>query len=300
MGDYYELLGVTKKFTNNELKKAYHKLALKYHPDKNNSETAQDMFRKITKAYSVLSDDNKRCMYDLGGYDEDSKSNFNIPDFGHLGNLSEFTNLFGNMGESIGNLSSIFTNIKSSNVVSGMNKIFNKDIEVNLDCSLEELFTGFTKNVQVKRKVQKTINDPVKIERVKLDVYGKPGWKAGTRITFHKEGNQLPDIIPQNLIIVIKEKPHAVFKREGDDLYFIISMSLKESLIGFTRDIKGIDKEIIYFKTDEISYNGKKYFVENGGMPNKKGRRGCLIIYCDVVYPSQLNEKQRESILNTF
>ena len=277
--NHYQILGLEKDATPNQIKKAYHRLALLHHPDKNNGDATE--FNKINGAYQVLSDPSKRKMYDsVGFYNNNMSGDFE----GLFSTASQFSNLFNGAN----NLGSLFTQPT-------------KHLKYNLDCTLEELFHGTNKTINLTRNVQNTKNGPITKEKKSIDLEIKPGWKDGTKITYHEYGNIVFGKKPQDLIITIKEKKHSQFKRCGDDLYTQIQITLKESLIGFEREIINLDNQSVFLKTNEITTPEKYYFEEGKGMPNlKKGRRGILNIQCRIKYPNKITDDQKAKLLDVL
>ncbi|KAM7271416.1 hypothetical protein ACFE04_030630 [Oxalis oulophora] len=235
--DYYKVLGVDNKTSNDdEFKKAYRKLALKWHPDKNpnNKKNAETKFKQISEAYDVLSDPQKRAVYDMYG-EEGLKSALHPPGAAGSTPLSTggnpqsfrfnprsadaiFTEMFGFStpdfsGGGFGN-STFASMVNGSMPHSGPMKA--AKIEKRLVFSLEDLYKGLTKNLTICREIVET-NGKSRQSEETLTIDVKPGWKKGTKVTFPEKGNQLPGIEPADLVFHIDEKPHPVFTRENND-----------------------------------------------------------------------------------
>lgn len=133
-------------------------------------------------------------------------------------------------------------------------------------------------------------------EILTIDV--KPGWKKGTKITFPEKGNQEPGVIPADLIFVIDEKPHSVYKRDGNDLLAEAEITLLEALTGKTLELTMLDGRNLMLPLTEIVKPGYELVVPNEGMPISKDprRKGNLRIKIDVCYPSRLSEGQKSEL----
>jgi DnaJ-class molecular chaperone len=107
-------------------------------------------------------------------------------------------------------------------------------IEHDLLVSLEEIASGATKKMKISRKVLNSDNRSTRTEDKVLTIDIKPGWKQGTKITFPREGDQSPTSIPADIIFIIKDKPHAIFRRDGSDLIYTAKISLKDVSQHFT------------------------------------------------------------------
>ena len=138
---------------------------------------------------------------------------------------------------------------------------------------------------------------PKSVEEIlKIDI--QPGWKRGTKITFPEKGNQEPGIIPADLIFVVDEKPHAIFKRDGNDLVVNQKISLLEALTGVSFNLATLDGRNLTFPVTDIVKPGYEMVIPNEGMPVSKepSKRGNLIIKFDVIYPSRLSSEQKSDL----
>ena len=293
--NYYKILGVSREADKKTIKKAYRKLALKYHPDKNKAADAEDKFKSISEAYEVLTDDKKRDIYNRFG-EEGLKNggNLNGQNFGFHFRPSNPNNIFKAF---FGNNSQSFFNMSQ-----GMPNMFNMNqrptiITKKIKCSLEELYTGRTKKIKISRKVQDN-SGVVRTETNILEINIKPGWKSGTRISFRGAGDILINKPKQDIQFIIEEKPHPVFNRKGDDLRIIINLSLNEALCGTEKDIKTLDGKNLKFAIKNIISPGMIKVYNGEGMPNKYGTRGNLIIKFKILFPTELSDKQKQIIGN--
>lgn len=262
--DYYQILGVSKGAADDEIKKAYRKLALKYHPDKNKSAGAEEKFKEIAEAYEVLSDKKKRDIYDKYGEDGlkggagqgNSSNNYSYTFHGDpratfaqfFGSSNPFGNIFGTGGSmfddemdfddgfmrmshgppGMGAFRSQSFNVHGSPMGGRpREKVQDPAIEHDLYVSLEDIMRGCTKKMKISRRVLQADGTSRKEDKV-LTINVKPGWKAGTKITFQKEGDQGMHKIPADIVFIIRDKPHPIFKREGNDIRYSTSISLKQ------------------------------------------------------------------------
>lgn len=131
---------------------------------------------------------------------------------------------------------------------------------------------------------------------MKIDL--KPGWKKGTKITFPEKGNQEPGTIPADLIFVVDEKPHPVFKRDGNDLIVNQSISLLEALTGQTLNLTTLDGRNLTIPVVDIVKPGCELIIPNEGMPISKdpSKKGKLKIKFEVVFPSRLTTEQKSDL----
>ena len=276
--DYYKVLGVSRSATEDELKKAYRKLALKFHPDKNKAKGAEEKFKEIAEAYEVLSDKKKRDIYDkfgeaglkgevpgAGGHGGGGHPNFTWQFHGDpnatfnsfFGNTNPFDGMFFNFGrpgagpgprqhhvfhgaepmdiEDDFGFHSQFTNGHAHGFPGhqrrtshGGGKRQDAPVHHDLKVSLEDILKGCTKKMKISRRVLNPDGRTTRTEDKVLDINVKPGWKEGTKITFPKEGDQLPNTIPADIVFTLKNKPHPVYKRDGSHLIYNAKISLKQ------------------------------------------------------------------------
>lgn len=138
---------------------------------------------------------------------------------------------------------------------------------------------------------------PGTVEEV-LAIHIKPGWKKGTKITFPEKGNHEPGAAPGDLIFVVDEKPHPIFKRDGNDLIINQKISLLDALTGKNLYITTLDGRDLPLTVSDIVKPGQEIVIENEGMPisQEPGKNGKLRIKFDVKFPSRLSADQKSDL----
>lgn len=324
---YYDLLGVNPKASQDELKKAYRKLALKYHPDKNPSEG--EKFKHISQAYEVLSDPKKRDLYDQGGEQAIKEGGMG----GGSSPMDIFNMFFGGGGR-------MQRERRGKNVVHQLEvtleEIYNGatrklGLQKNIICekcegyggkkgALEKCSNCKGKGVQIRvqqigpgmiQQIQSMCSDCQgqgekfnskdrckscnghKVERKKkiLEVHIDKGMKDGQKITFHGEGDQEPGLEPGDVLIVLDQKEHSVFQRQSDNLVMKMSIKLSEALCGFKKTIQTLDKRTLVINSlpGEVIKHGDAKCVQNEGMPMYRNpcEKGQLYINFQVEFPEK-------------
>jgi DnaJ-class molecular chaperone len=346
--DFYKILGISKGASDDEIKKAYRKLALKYHPDKNKAPAAEERFKEVAEAYEVLSDKKKRDIYDQYGeeglkggvpgggggssghpgmdsnfhyqFHGDPRATFaqffgSSDPFGVFfgdggGNFfeadqgSEHQDIFAQMGmpgqRQTGGFPGGAFRSQSFNVgpQRGERKAKAQDppIEHDLYVTLEDINTGCTKKMKISRMAVQLDGTARKEEKI-LNISVKPGWKAGTKITFPKEGDQIPGKIPADVVFIIRDKPHASFKREGSDIKYTTKITLKQALCGCVIKVPTLSGDQITINlTSEIVKPTLVRRLQGKGLPFPKepSRRGDLLVNFEIKFPESLSQNARD------
>lgn len=348
--DYYAILGVSKDAGEQDIKKAYKKMALKWHPDRNpnNKTEAEAKFKEIAEAYEVLSDAQKKEIYDkygeaglkggmpagggggeggmpFGGMPggasfrftprsaEDIFSQFfGASGFGrggggggglHFFNMGgggdddgmDFDEMgFGGMGRGGGGgMPGMFSGMGRR--PAGPRKA--SPIMRSLQLSLEDLYNGTTKKLKITKTLQDASGKAMKAEKI-LTINIKPGWKKGTKITFPKEGDEVPGVEPADIIFVLDEAPHPRFTREGDNLYYTVPLTLAEALCGTTLEITHLDGRKLRIPINEVVQPQSSKTVPGEGMPLQKNpsQKGNLVIKFSVSFPPSLSQTQKDKL----
>ncbi|UYV67375.1 DNAJB5 [Cordylochernes scorpioides] len=285
--DYYQILGIPRNATDIILKKAYRKLALKYHPDKNTSTEAEKLFKEISEAYEVLNDKQRRGIYDIYGEeglkDDGISSNdhaeFDIP----LGFTRYPTDFF---------------KIRRTGPLPRRTKKQDPPLHHDLYISLEEFLAGCSKKVKLTKKVlspdKRSTREVVKV--VTVDV--KPGWPEGTKITFQKEGNQNPGSTPADLVFTVRNKPHSHFKREQNNLVYYATISLKEALCGALVQIPLLGGGTHTLTLSDVVNPSTSKTIAGHGLPNHQEpwRRGDLVVRFNISFMDQLPVETKRSL----
>lgn len=325
MTDYYNILGVSKNASDDEIKRAYKKLALKTHPDKNNGDDTE--FKKINLAYETLSDPNKRNEYDnpnpfTSGNPFDQHSPFNHPFFNfhqnHHQQQRQNTNrklndhyynckislkdvFFGITKKLRVNRTRVCNScIKTCNTCNGSGNI-TQHLQmgpftqvVNRSCNICN-GSGNVKNdgnIHCTKCLAKGNITEERIFEIKLD----PGVENGKRIVFEEWGEQASknNEISGSFIVTIQieEDPH--FKRRGLDLRYHVDISLKESIVGKYISIPYFSEDVtIDTKGFGIINPGKEYIIYNKGLKDKDDKYGNLYLIFKINYPEKcLTDKE--------
>lgn len=130
----------------------------------------------------------------------------------------------------------------------------------------------------------------------------KPGWKRGTKITFLGKGNEQRGVIPADLVFIVDEKPHSVFKRDGNDLVLIQKISLVEALTGYTAQVTTLDGRTLAVPVTNVISPSYEEVVKGEGMPFPKdpSRKGNLRIRFTIRFPSKLTSEQKSGVKRMF
>lgn len=333
--DYYDLLGVSRNASADELKQAYRKAALKYHPDRNPGDAeAEATFKKVNEAYSVLSDPDKRAHYDRFG--DAPSSSGGGPDFTNF-NVEE---LFGDM------LGGIFGGFGKRGPQQG------RDIQVELSISLEEAARGCEKPIEFERPapcepcggrgaepgssvdtcpacggrgqvrfqqaifvVQRPCNrcggkgaiprkpctncsgSGVAKRTEKFTVTLPPGVEDGATRTKQGFGEAPgPGVTPGDLVIVVRIAEHSLFHREGHDLHCTVPISFPQAALGAKVDVPTLDGKVA-MRIPAGTQSGQELRLRNKGMPKFGGYgRGDQIVTVQVEVPTSLTDDQKKLV----
>lgn len=330
--DYYNILKVNRQASEDDLKKSYRRLAMKWHPDKNpnNKKEAEAKFKQISEAYDVLSDPQKRLIYDQ--YGEEGLKNGAQPDaptpFGSSNDFmfnprnaeDIFAEFFGSSPFGFGS-SGPGRSMRFQSENGGMFGGFGggggcdngfrsyhdgmgggmprkpAPVETKLQCGLEELYSGSTRKMKISRNVMNA-NGRLVPETEILTIDVKPGWKKGTKITFPDKGNEQPNQLPADLVFVIDEKPHDFYKRDGNDLIVTQIVTLAEALAGTTVNLTTLDGRNLSIPVSDIVNPNYELVIAKEGMPivREPGKKGDLKVKFEVKFPTRLSSEQRVGI----
>ena len=298
--DYYKILGISKNASTDEVKKAYRKLAIKYHPDKNKGDkSAEDRFKEINEANEVLSDPEKRKKYDTFGEDwrhyqasGGNESQFDWSKYAHqrggaqagngdegFGNF-EFRDIFGGQGAS-----DFFEMLfgRGPTAAAGRRTSARKgqDAEAELPISLEEAYHGATKLFELNgQTIRIRINPGVEDKQVlRLAGKGSPGARGG----------QAGD-----LYLSIKLLPHPEYERKGNDLSRDLQVPLYTAVLGGKVEVNTL-KGIVKVDVQPGTQNGQTLRLAGLGMPiyNEQGKFGDLYVRTVVQIPTKLSEEEQ-------
>uniref|UniRef100_A0A8C6PRH0 DnaJ heat shock protein family (Hsp40) member B5 n=1 Tax=Nothobranchius furzeri TaxID=105023 RepID=A0A8C6PRH0_NOTFU len=303
--DYYKTLGISKGSNEDEIKKAYRRMALRFHPDKNKDANAEEKFKEIAEAYEVLSDPKKRVIYDqLGeeGLKTGSSSSSGAPGSStyhytfHGDPHATFASFFGGS-----NPFDMFFEMDEDDPFAHFGrhrKQQDAPVVHELKVSLEEIFHGCTKRMKITRRRLNPDGRSMRTEDKILNIVIKKGWKEGTKITFPKEGDETPENIPADIVFVLKDKGHAHFRRDGSNIIYNCKINLKEALCGCTVSIPTLENHVISLPCHDIIKPGTAKRLRGEGLPFPKNpsQRGDLIVEFSVRFPDRIPPQSREII----
>ena len=249
--DYYDVLGVARDAGDEEIKKAFRKLALKYHPDKNpdNKKEAETKFKEINEANEVLGDPEKRRKYDQlgvnwnhpqqqpassqggfgGGYEDASQFHFDGTGFSDF-----FEQFFGSHGRASGG----FGRTQGPGMKGETVAHRGQDIEADILVTLDEIMHGSTRTIQMHRTDPRTGQSVMQTLRVKIP----PGVRESQLIRLASKGREgIGGGDPGNLYLRVKFAQHPDFRVRGADLYYDLDLAPWEAVLGTTVDIPTLD-----------------------------------------------------------
>jgi curved DNA-binding protein len=310
--DYYETLGINRGATEKEIKAAYRKLARKWHPDLHTGKKkkdAEEKFKKINEAYEVLSDPDKRAKYDHLG------SSWQAQDFGPPPGAGEDVHFYSDADLKGGGFSEFFQTLFGdrfngtetayrSNVVDG------RDVESEIELTLEEVCHGTTKNFQISNGAichmcsgtgrQKKGFCPAcggtgtLPETKTLQVKVPPGLSEGSRIRLRGQGGEgLSGGRRGDLYLKVHILPHPLFTLKENNLETEVVISPEDAVLGAKVSVQTLDG-LVMMTVPAGSRAGKRLRLKEKGMPIKGGGRGDQYVRIVIDIPEFLTEEQRK------
>jgi DnaJ-class molecular chaperone len=292
--DYYEILGVQRSSTEEEIKKVYRKLARKYHPDLNpNNKQAEEKFKEVQEAYEVLSDAEKRRKYDQLGANWKNGAEFTPPpNWGGQGVEFDLSEIFGRAdrggggftGQQGGTFSDFFEMLfggrggfqSGTRTQSGPRG--RRDSEAELSLPLEDMHRGTTRKLTVQLgNTQKT-----------LDVRIAPGARDNSQIRIPGGGPNQGD-----LYIRLRQEPDPRFTISGDDTENVVSISPWEAALGTSVEVPTVDGKAEIRIPAGIG-SGQRLRLKGQGLNVRGGGRGDHFVRVKIVVPKELSEAERK------
>lgn len=346
--DYYETLGVERKATKDELKKAFHKLAHKYHPDKAGGNEAK--FKEVNEAYQTLSDDAKRQQYDTYGH-AGPNAGGQGGQYGHSGFEG-----FGGGGFDGVDLGDIFGDFFGGGARGGSQVERGGDISIDIEISFEESIYGVERNVVLgktspcdtcsgsgakpgtKMKKCATCGGKGKVTQMRKTFLGNfstvttcemchglgdlpeekcktcsglgvlkkqeeiaikipQGIRAGEMLRMSGRGEAVAHGVPGDLYIRIHIKPHATYRREGNNLVMDLDVKFTDAILGATYSIKNLEGKPLDVKIPEgVKYGDVLRLREKGIPATSRNRAGDILITVRIKTPTKLSRKAQKLV----
>lgn len=303
MTDYYQTLGISKGANDDEIKRAYRRLAKQYHPDVNKGEKAsEERFKDISEAYSVLSDKEKRKQYDMfgsgafqGGFDPSQSGGrwssgapgggFRYETSGDMGGMGDLGDIFGELFNMGGFTRSAGRKRPQGRANSYSAKVDGGDTYANLEIDFEDALKGISKKMSIRRGSEAdniTVKIPAGVDngsKVRIKGKGHPGQAGG------KAGD---------LYLNIRVNPHKVFWREGADILVEVPISIYEAILGGKIEVPtvvGSAKMSIPAGTK----GGQKFRIKGQGAPIiGKKTKGDQYAIIQIVPPTKLDKETKK------
>ena len=336
--DFYDILGISKGASADEIKKAYRKMAIKYHPDKNPGDKAAEAnFKKAAEAYEILGNPQNKSKYDQYGHAAFENGGFGS---GSGMNMDDIFSQFGDIfGGAFGGFGGGGFGQQRSNQRRGSN------LRIKVSLSLEEILSGVDKKVKVKRKVQApgieysncaNCNGTGQVTRITNTILGRmqasspcntcagsgqtisnrppgsdsqgmiqeeetvsikipAGVEEGMQLKVTGKGNAaLSNGVSGDLLVLISERPHENFIREGQHLHLDVYVSISEAVLGISKDIQLLNGKV-RIKLDSGIQSGKTLRLRGKGLPDINGySTGDLLVHINVWTPKVLSREQKK------
>jgi curved DNA-binding protein len=292
--DYYAALGVERGASADEIKKAYRRLAQKYHPDVSKEPGAEARFKEIAEAYQTLKDSEKRAAYDELGRRPQGEEFRPPPEWtrqhgGDSGQFSyddiDFSDLFSHFGARAGGRAGPFGG--------GAGGLPGQDFEVPVEIAIEDAFRGTTLSLSLSMP---EYDDSGQLRRVPHTVKARiaPGAVDGQRLRLPgKGGKGFRGGRNGDLYLDISLKPHRLYRAAAHDLYLDLPLTAWEAALGATVEVPTLAGPVS-LKVPASTSSGRKLRLSGRGLPKPRGGAGDLIAVAQLVVPAELSERERE------
>ena len=318
--DYYKILSLSHNCSQEDIAESFRTLSLKYHPkvcSPENSAQSEFHFQKLCEAYEVLSDPIKKEIYDIYGIEGlkngiiDKKGKVKAG-YIYSGNGHEIfekfmgtSNPFTLKDESV---KGFFDEVKNENIANKKPEETLQNIDIDLECSLEELYNGCVKHIKYKRRVIGFDFRSTEEKEATLDVEIFRGYDKNTVILLKEIGNQSPGMKTSDLIVHIKEKKHKCFQRVNkNDLIYVHKIDLAQALNSEPVRFTTFDGRKLAISIDEIISPSTVKVVPGEGMPifqdemnvrDLNIKKGDLYIKFDIKFPEYIDPNKKMEITN--
>ena len=321
--DYYSILELPKNCSQEDIAEAYRHLSLQYHPKiatQENSAISEYHFQELSESYEVLSDPIKKRIYDI--YGSEGLKNGIIDKHGnikggykYMGNGHEIFEKFMGTANPFALKADESKDIMSKETSAAFEKSFGEKkkeknilppIDIDLECTLEELYNGCVKTVTYKKKAISYDLRTTEDKEVSIDVEIFKGYDKNTVIPFKEMGNEAPGVRNSDLIVHIKEKKHRYFTRVNkNDLIYTHKISLIQALNSDPVILKTLDNRIVPISVDEIISPSTVKVVYGEGMPifqkelsvrDLNIKKGDLYIKFDIKFPEYIDPVKKMEI----
>ena len=285
--DYYEVLGVARTASDEDIRRAYRKLARKYHPDVSREANAEQQFKDVNEAHDVLKDEQKRALYDRYGQDWKAAAEGHPPpppnqraaeDFGAAGfDPSEYPDM-GSVFESF--FGGPFRSGRGAGAREGA------DQEATIELDLEEAFQGGERSL--------TLIDPNGGEQKQYKVRIPAGVRAGQRIRLVGQGARGAGGAG-DLYLKIQLRPSEAFRLDGNDIYTALPIAPWEAALGASATLRTLDGNV-RIKVPAGSSSGRKIRLAGKGYPSAPGTRGDLYAELRIEVPRELSPEEQKLV----
>jgi len=352
--DYYEILGLDRGASEDEIKKSYRQQAVRYHPDKNpGDKSAEEKFKEATEAYEVLKDPQKRQAYDQFGHAAFTQG-AGAGGFSGFGGTFDLSDALRAFMRDFGGFGGVFDEFFGGGETSRRGgRARGRDLRVKLPLTLEEVAAGVTKKIRIKRLVNckhcdgsgtepghmpercPTCHGAGEIRQVSRSFFGQfvnvstcPHCKGTGRVVTHPctecrgegrvsgtttvnvkipagagSGNYIPISgaghagvhggPPGDAAVLIEEKPHQIFTRQGDDIVCEIPISISQAALGDEIAVPGLNGDLSV-KVPAGTQSGKVVRLKNKGIPHLRGLgKGDELVRLVVWIPTKLSAEEK-------